>query len=139
MPPPYYKRGMTIPDAYFAGIIDGEGHVGLHARSGKKYVTSMVPVVEVKMTDKAVILALKERFGGSFWMKKPGLPHHKVQWRWRVQDRTAGVVISALREFLIVKAKDADAIMDYLATSEERKRRSPAVLRERRAATARGL
>ena len=51
-----------MPDYYFAGLFDGEGSVSMSLRKDG-YIGVVVSVV---MCDRAPVIALYERFGGSF-------------------------------------------------------------------------
>lgn len=97
-----------IKTAYFAGLIDGEGHIGFCA-SGKNYKH---PIIQVKMTCEKTIVALHEFFKvGTMQKMKPGKPHHKPQYKWRVRYTAAIPVIAKIRPYLITKADAADLVL----------------------------
>jgi hypothetical protein len=86
--------------AYLAGILDGEGHLGMYSRGqGRK---KLRPVMEVKMTDKQVIELLAATFGGSVY-KTALVPGRKQQWRWRIKDNRALGAHKAMLPYLRIK------------------------------------
>lgn len=94
-----------IKDAYFAGLIDGEGHIGFTSCGG-----NFQPTIQVKMTCEKAIRALHEYFGGSVQMRKPDKPHHKPQFTWRVRYSAAAPVIARVRPYLLTKQDAADVV-----------------------------
>jgi hypothetical protein len=101
---------LDIKDAYFAGLIDGEGHIGL-AKKGN----GVRPLIHVNMTCFRSISALHGHFGvGTVRPKaKPSNPKWKQQWVWRIYYYDAIGVALRIRPYLIAKADDADRIIAY--------------------------
>lgn len=95
-------------DAYFAGLIDGEGTVGVY-----KFASGVVrPIIKVDMTCEKTVRALHEHFGGYCGIKKTeALPNRKPQWHWEVTFNRARHVCEQLRPYLITKAENAEAIL----------------------------
>src|SRR5690242_2978680 len=106
---------MSEIHAYFAGLIDGEGNIGLHKR-GPKRPNWLRPVIKVKMTDKSVVTALSETYGGKVNERPPGKPHHKTQWLWKVENKTAKDTLDKIYPYLRVKRADADNLLAYFLT-----------------------
>lgn len=100
----------NIKHAYFAGLIDGEGCISLQKRSDHH---GYRPTVEVKMSCLNTILALKEEYGGTFLNKPAEREGWKDQYRWRVQDRSARLVIDKIYPYLITKKADAGVLLNY--------------------------
>lgn len=92
--------------AYLAGVVDGEGTVGLYICGTHK--KEMLPTIEVKMTTKHIIELFHETFGGAFWERPPPkkFPHHKTQWRWRLRGVRAVKVYKQLKPYLRLKYMD---------------------------------
>lgn len=70
---------------FVAGIIEGEGHIGLHKRTrGDKYVTLIV-----NMIDLDVILKLKKwtGFGRIYGPYQPNKTHYAPIYRWTVAGK----------------------------------------------------
>jgi len=101
---------MILKDAYFAGLIDGEGHVKLT----QKRPNSLRPMVTVEMTCERTVMAIYQHFGvGTVRAIPRRKPHHKDQWQWRTVYNGALSVLRRTRPFLITKADDADRVLTY--------------------------
>jgi hypothetical protein len=108
-----------LKNAYFAGIVDGEGNVDVypHLRG-----TSFRPVIKVKMTCETTVRALLEYFGGSFTRRAAQSIRHKPQFEWSVSWSRAVAVAKQIRPYLITKAANADRI---IAFTPQIRRRGP--------------
>ena len=95
-------------DAYFAGIIDGEGNVGVYVfKSGV-----IRPVIKVDMTCEKTIRAIHAHFGGYIGSKKiESLPNRQPQWRWEVTFAKAKTVAARILPYLISKKDGAELIL----------------------------
>jgi len=88
-----------IRTAYFAGIIDGEGSIGMTS-NGKNKPKKFT--VEVKMTCLKTVSAIHKHFGVGHILTRPSKnPSWKNQWRWRVSGQPARLVIEKIKPFLI--------------------------------------
>lgn len=95
-----------ILNAYFAGLVDGEGNVDAYPYKGGR----LRPVVAVSMTSLEAVTALQNHFGGNVHRRK--VPErYKPQFRWEVTFAKAVRVCEILRPYLIVKAENADKVM----------------------------
>ena len=97
-------------DAYFAGLIDGEGTIAVYTFS-----TGIIrPVIKVDMTCKKTILALHAHFGGYMGVKKiENIPNRKPQWHWEVTFKKSIEVCKKIRPYLITKSENADIVLSY--------------------------
>ena len=104
--------------SYAAGVIDGEGWIGLGRRtSGGK--TGYHLGIQVAMTSSGPVELLHQLFGGNIRMFQPRIPHHKVQTVWALGTRLC--VAECLAELdgrLIAKAELAQLALKYLAAVE---------------------
>lgn len=117
--------------AYAAGLIDGEGSIGIY---GKK----LLPVVTVGMTDLEPVQWLADTFGGavvSHWRPEEQRKHWKPVYRWQASTKAAYIFCRAVLPFLKVKHRQALLVIRFYeegdATSPLRKSDAE---RERRAA-----
>jgi hypothetical protein len=101
---------MSITDAYFAGLIDGEGHITLEKRSGKQVGT--IPLIQVGMTDRAIVQLLQKTYGGSFAAKKIREPY-KQMFVWRVKHAQARVTLKRILPYLRVKREVALTVYKF--------------------------
>jgi len=102
--------------AYVAGIVDGEGYVGIHRRTGGSRWGGIT--LEVAMTVEGVPRLLQRLFGGSVYQRqdKRSDGYRKPSWRWSVVNRQAEAVLRAIYPWLIVKRPNADICLAYQAT-----------------------
>ena len=90
-------------EAYFAGIIDGEGYIS-YEKSKKNY---SIPCISVEMTDKDVIDKIFNFFGvGSVVFIKPRQDHHLDSWRWRARGKAAVNIFFKIYNYLSARRKD---------------------------------
>lgn len=101
-------KGVTL--AYLAGILDGEGHVGIHLekRQGYHYAVARIAV---GMTNEAAVRALARVFGGTAKKRPPGLRGRKPVFLWQVTNKLATKVAKTLLPYLVVKAPQAACIV----------------------------
>jgi hypothetical protein len=132
-----------LRDAYFSGLIDGEGCIGLYAGGGRdKHARECI---QVKMACETTIKALHEHFGvGHVIFQKRLRPHWKDQWRWRVSCKMARVVAEIVRPYLITKKADMDRVFPIGSTDpnlpvRDRKRLYPLRVRVGKPGMPKGL
>ncbi len=104
---------------YAAGIIDGEGTIGIyvHSTASKKGARhpSVETVVSVTMTDKRPIKALHKKFGGgSLYLQSNPNKNHRDAYRWSLEGPRALALLLRIRRYLLVKRKQADLAVQML-------------------------
>lgn len=114
---------LDIPDtqaAYLAGLIDGEGYIGISIARGNKAAQgsrggeSHRLCVTVRMTDRAPLEIAASWTGlGKVNVKKQQSERHRVPYEWIVWSRQAASVLLAIRPYLIVKAPQADLGIEF--------------------------
>lgn len=108
--------------AYFAGLIDGEGHIGLarQRRTDRDGRIRFIPRIMVKMLSKEanerVLVEMREIFGGSLYLQQPyefeGRKTHKKQVAWEIRNVLAVDVLKRIQPYLRIKRKHADLIIN---------------------------
>lgn len=99
--------------AYTAGLIDGEGYIGLMKSNGYKYPT-FIPVVKVASCDPYMVVFLHANFGGNLENRTPQNPLHSLSRAWSIRGaKRVGHFLEAIRPYLIVKHLQADLVIDY--------------------------
>jgi len=104
------KKGVPKREilAYTAGIIDGEGYIGI-TKSGKhksgtiRYTMKVV----VGSTDYPMVDFLKVNFGGCVSTRKT-VGNRQPQWAWEVTSNKAVVFLNQIIEFLRIKRTQAE-------------------------------
>ena len=100
---PIKEKRESNQEAYFAGIIDGEGCIA-YEKTKKDY---WIPSIAVEMSDKDVIDRLKDFFGkGSVVYIKPRQKHHKDTWRWRIRGKGAVDIYFKIYNYLSDRRKN---------------------------------
>jgi hypothetical protein len=99
---PIKERKESNQEAYFAGIIDGEGYIS-YEKTKKDY---SIPCVSVEMTDKDVIDRIHKFFGtGSVVFIRPRQNHHLDSWRWRARGKSAVNIYFKIYNYLSARRK----------------------------------
>ena len=102
--------------AYAAGIIDGEGYIGLIPNSAAR--NSFAPKVKVSSTDIRLVIFLKNNFGGHLdKLRDHHQPNHKKSAMWTLSNKVNVVpFLKLLLPYLIIKDKQAnlEAFFKYL-------------------------
>ena len=99
---PIKEKRESNQEAYFAGIIDGEGYIS-YEKTKKNY---SIPSVSVEMTDKDVIDRIYKFFGtGSVVYIKPRQKHHLDSWRWRARGKSAVNIYFTIYNYLSDRRK----------------------------------
>jgi len=116
------KENMTQQEkmAYMAGIIDGEGYIGILACGPQKgeNVTNFKVRLCITSTSVELMDWLTENFGGNYYTKVPKSQKHKVGYTWQLNCSQAGRVIESVRPYLIIKRKNADLLVAYRRLQE---------------------
>lgn len=100
-------------DSYAAGLIDGEGYIGVQASGGSFQVR-----LKVAMTDKGLpaLQRMEWLYGGRIYFEsKSNDPARRDVHVWALTGVAASEVIRKIRPFLTVKATPADIALDFQA------------------------
>jgi hypothetical protein len=108
------KRDLQF--AYAAGIVDGEGCLGvLHARERNQYQAR----VQVVMTNEKPLRILVGLFGGSLSATKPAPNARKMPYHYTASGKNLKSLLTALTPFFIEKRAQADILLALLANVDE--------------------
>lgn len=90
---------------YMAGLIDGEGTIGISRDTNRK---SRAPYISITSTTREIMEWLQENFGGTICVQKVYQPHHKPSWSWRLRNKSAVFSLIAMIEpYMLEPAKKA--------------------------------
>src|SRR6266851_7520859 len=108
--------------AYAAGIVDGEGSIGLSKTRRRGQTAQNWNVrLEVASTDWRLLYWLRNTFD----LGAIGNVHSRAGWRpcgrWTVHKRAAGEVIQAIRPYRVIKAEQADIALAFRASIEAKR------------------
>lgn len=100
------NRRRSQLQSYFAGIFDGEGHVGIHKQEGHTYALKVC----IQMDDPQAIMLFRKEFPEAVLSWHPVKRFYKVAWN---QHKAFGFLDSII-PFLIVKREQAKIGKSFL-------------------------
>ena len=93
-------------EAYFAGIIDGEGWIS-YEKASKPGNDYRIPCIGVEMTDEDVIRKLHSFFSsGTVISMKKRASHYKQSWRWKARGKAAVAIFFKIYNYLSGRRKE---------------------------------
>jgi hypothetical protein len=95
--------------AYAAGMVDGEGHIGL-----THWGSSFLPIVVITNTDKRMIDWFAERFSGGRILRHDRTnDRHRARYNWRIEGRRAYAFLREIEAYLVGKLEQASLVFAY--------------------------
>jgi len=115
---PFTKKINKEDLAYLAGLIDGEGYIGLIKRFEKRRkgepTCYYLPNVSVGMCDREAVDFLNNMFEGTFCITKKASPYRDVyQWT-ALSVKRVQPLLDAIIPYLKVKKKQAELLLEYI-------------------------
>ena len=99
--------------AYLAGIIDGEGYIGIAKTTRRDMVSpSYKEKVSIRMVSSDAVTLLAETFEGTVWREKPHANNGRPMWAWEATRQRARRVLIALLPWLRVKRANAETVLE---------------------------
>ena len=96
--------------AYLAGIVDGEGYIGIKKSKAYRCQDRKTPGyharIQVRMNVRAAVGLLKDTFGGSFHRERENIGLTGM-WCWSTSDKQAAAALAKLLPYLRVKRRQA--------------------------------
>lgn len=100
--------------AYAAGIIDGEGNIGIYANTSRNGYPVYRMRVRVTNTDEGLIHQLKENFEGSIGVQNWAEgKNRKPAWYWTVSCNPALRFLSLVTSYLRLKKPQAELAIKF--------------------------
>lgn len=96
-----------LSHAYAAGLIDGDGYIGIeHIKLADTYAVRLA----VAMVDKSAPVphGMRRAYGGRISSIKPQTPMQRPKLRWAAQGTQASAAIALVRPHLVLKTEQAD-------------------------------
>lgn len=101
--------------AYIAGLIDGDGHIGI--RIGPRGKIS--PLIQFHNSMKQVSVYLNKLFGGTVACDKPKKESDRIIWKWMLQGgEGCQNFLNKVMEFLVLKKDSAIHLMEFLSNPQ---------------------
>ena len=116
--------GTELEYAYIAGLIDGEGTLGIYLVTDADGWTRTTVQLHCNMTHKATILYIQKVLGGT--VKSLKVPESKKpQWRWGLHSTPRIVeALDKIEPYLITKKLQAELFRDFAKTITKYKGRA---------------
>ena len=118
--------------AYLAGIVDGEGYVGIKKTNNRSDCRNPQyhERIQVRMVDECVIKLFKDTFGGNYYKETNHSKYSKKPlYCYQASDKLAASIIKILIPFLVLKKRQAGLILNLRESKNDpsaRLRGSPA-------------
>jgi len=97
--------------AYIAGLIDGEGTIGIYRQGAAGHYQMKVCISNSSW---ALLEWIRERIGGALVLIHKATPKHREGWQLVVSHYQAAPLLLRCREFLQVKGPQADLVLSYM-------------------------
>lgn len=99
--------------AYTAGLIDGEGYIGVDRNAARREHSIRQNDfyrlnVAVTVTDKSMIDFLMANFGGNSRQRKRHTCNKKLVYEWHLYGGNAVLFLQAIKPYMVAKADQAD-------------------------------
>lgn len=106
--------------AYLAGLVDGEGYVGIKRSRRRDAVNlSYHERIQVRMIHEEAIALLARTLGGSYYREKPHANDGRPLFCWQASDRLACTILRTLLPYLLVKRDQAENVLELRASKED--------------------
>jgi hypothetical protein len=123
-----------VEKAYIAGIVDGEGSIGLW-RHHKNETHS--PRVTVANNNLALLQWIQSKVGGVIVSKKKRQAHHGDSYAWSICQNRAIAFLNEIKGYLIIKKQQAELITgEYKAVTHRAGKYTPEMLMKKEALVA---
>jgi hypothetical protein len=115
----YSNQKQKILYSYLAGIVDGEGTIGIGKGGSTKYYAR----ISVANVNKEVIDLLAKIFGSKTRLEKINIPNRQPIYRWGTSGNlSVPKIIKYILPYLIIKRKQAEIVLKFCAKENWRQR-----------------
>lgn len=106
----------TVDIAYIAGIVDGEGYIGIKKTSAHKCQgrvnNGYHARIQIRMVDEPAIKFISETLGGWYYKEKPSVTKGRPLYCFQASDKSAESVLKTILPFLRVKKESAETVLN---------------------------
>ena len=111
---------------YIAGIIDGEGYIGLIQHRKKKSLNfGYSPKTSVTNTNTTLLYWLKQETGIGVVTPQSKVEGCKPRWEWRLNADEMREFLVCIEPFLLIKKQQAVLLLEYLPFNFKGQRQVP--------------
>jgi len=113
------RKMSEVEAAYLAGLMDGEGHIGIRwvvvrtRRQQRGSVTAAL-IVSVTNTNRDVLQWIVETTGCGHVRGPYRQGQRRLKWYWFLSGYQGSVVLDRIRPYLIIKAHEADLFLEMV-------------------------
>lgn len=104
--------------AYLAGLVDGEGYVGIK-KSNRKPNPVYHERIQIRMVHEEAIALLAETLGGNYYREQPHADGGRPLYCYQASDRKAADIALALLPYLRVKRLSALNLLELRASKRD--------------------
>ena len=101
--------------AYIAGIVDGEGYIGIKKDKGYKCQERQTPGyharIQIRMVDEQAIKFIAENLGGWYYKEKPQSDNGRMLYCYQSSDKSTESILKTLLPYLRVKKESAKTVL----------------------------
>lgn len=102
--------------AYLAGLIDGEGYIGIKKARSKHMVSpSYQARIQVRMVDEPAIKFLADMMGGNYYLESPSAAKGRPLFCYAATAGKAEIVLRLILPYLRVKRTVAETVLEFRA------------------------
>lgn len=100
--------------AYIAGLIDGEGYIGIKRGTKRKdcFNRAYHARIQVRMVDEPSIKFLVETLGGNYYKESPTAAKGRPLFCYQCSDRAAEHVLRTVLPYLRIKKQSAETVLE---------------------------
>jgi hypothetical protein len=99
--------------AYVAGLIDGDGHIGIRRR---KEDDLHLPLIQLHNSARCILVYLNKLFGGTVVCDKPKKEHYRIVWKWMLQGKdVCRNFLQKVSPYLVLKQDSAFEMTEFLS------------------------
>ena len=107
--------------AYIAGLVDGEGCVGIYSCGISRRVREHFTLqVKVSSTDHEILMWLRDVTGIGRLRSQRSRPRCKPAWVWETKSRQATALLVSIHPWLRIKKPQADTAIEFAGTMTPR-------------------
>lgn len=101
--------------AYIAGLIDGEGYIGIKKTPAYKcqdrQTNGYYARIQIRMVDEQAIKFIAENLGGWYYKEKPHTVKGRLLYCYQASNKAADKILTILLPFLKVKKSVAETVL----------------------------
>jgi len=101
--------------AYIAGLIDGEGYIGIKKSTIRKdcFNPSYHARIQIRMVDEEAIKFITKTLGGNYYKEKPSVAKGRPLYCFQASDKSAEMILKTILPYLKIKKSLAEIVLKF--------------------------